>query len=97
MWLTEHKHLKSKKIPQGYDMEPVVEKTFEWLICPRTPVAVRVNCMDILFNLKQEFPWIEEELKAQVTFFLHDGSAAMQSRGKAVLRKLKRYLTKYLD
>lgn len=73
-----------------YDFEPVVETTFKWLIDPETPVAVQVNCMDVLFYLKERYSWIEEELKAQIVFLLKDGGAAMQSRGKRVFSKLSR-------
>jgi len=86
----------SPQAPKAYqetyrlaDHERLVETIFEWLIRPQTPVAVQVNCMDILFNMSTEFEWITEELKSQVEFLMRDGSAAMQSRGKKVLGKLK--------
>src|SRR5690606_7339623 len=60
------------------DREQLVETVFGWLINPQTPVAVQVNCMDILFNLTAEFGWIGEELQNQVEFLLRDGSAALQ-------------------
>lgn len=72
------------------DREQVVETIFDWLISPRTPVAVQVNCLDVLLHLQAEFDWIKEELKAQVEYLLRDGSAAMQSRGRKVLKKVSR-------
>ncbi|WP_257670274.1 hypothetical protein [Parapedobacter tibetensis] len=75
---------------KGIDRARLVEIVFEWLIDPDTPVAVQVNCMDILFNMSKEFSWIRDELKNQVEFFMRDGSAAMQSRGKKILDKLKK-------
>lgn len=69
-------------------LDAIVETTFEWMIDPQTPVAVRVNCMDILYNLRNDYEWIGEELSAQVEFFLKNGSAALQSRGKKILHKL---------
>ena len=86
--LTQSRRTNDLRIPDGYNMEPIVEKTFEWLINNRMPVAVQVYCIDVLFNLRHQFPWISEELKAEISFLLHDGSAAMQSRGKAVLKKM---------
>jgi len=68
--------------------EKIVETMFEWLINPHTPVAVRVNCMDVLYYMSPQFPWIKEELLAQIEFYLKDGSAALQSRGKGLLKKL---------
>jgi hypothetical protein len=73
-----------------YDFEPVVETSFEWLIDENTPVAVRVNCMDVLFNLRNDFSWVAEELQPQIEHLLKDGSAALQSRGKRLLKKLKK-------
>lgn len=70
--------------------EQVVDTIFSWLIASRTPVAVQVNCMDILFNMRNEFEWIAEELAQQTAFLMKDGSAALQSRGKKILAKLSR-------
>ncbi len=75
----------------GIDLEPIVETTFEWLIDPDTPVAVRVNCMDILYNLRKRYDWISDELGAQIQFQMRDGSAALQSRGKKVLHRLSKF------
>jgi len=69
--------------------EQIIEITFDWLIDSQTPVAVKVNCMDILLHFGKEQPWIPDELSSQVQFLLKDGSAAVQSRGKRILKKLK--------
>lgn len=69
-------------------VEPLVDATFQWLIDPVTPVAVKVNCIDILYRFNKRYDWIGEELKSQIEFLLKNGSAAMQSRGRKVLRKL---------
>jgi len=45
--------------------------------------------MDILLHFAKEQPWIPDELRSQVQFLLKDGSAAVQSRGKRILKKLK--------
>ena len=68
--------------------ENVVDVMFEWLINPATPVAVRVNCMEVLYYMTPQFPWIKEELLAQIIFYMKDGSAALQSRGKALIKKI---------
>jgi hypothetical protein len=73
----------------GKNKEQIVEITFDWLIDSETPVAVQVNCMDILFPFAKEQSWIQDELRSQVQFLLKDGSAALQSRGKRILKKLK--------
>ena len=70
-------------------LDDVLEVTFKWLIDPETAVAVRVNCMDILFNIRGNYDWLAEELEAQVHLYLKTGSAAMQSRGNKILDKLR--------
>lgn len=91
MWIT------APKAPQPYrefmqtaDKDLLVEVVFGWLIDPDTPVAVQANCLDILLQLCSHAEWIAEELERQTRHLLRDGSAAMQSRGKRVLEKLKR-------
>ena len=69
--------------------EQIIEITFDLLIDTHTPVTVKVNCMDILLHFAKEQPWIPDELRSQVQFLLKDGSAAVQSRGKRILKKLK--------
>lgn len=75
------------------DREQLVETVFNWFIDTQTPVAVQANCMDILLNMSGEFNWVRDELKLQIEFLLRDGSPAIQSRGKKVLAKLKRFKT----
>jgi len=70
-----------------YNWDDIIEATFEWLA--ESPVAVQVNCLDILFKLQDNESWIREELEAQINFFLRNGTAAMQSRGKRILKKMK--------
>ncbi|HEY0054444.1 MAG TPA: hypothetical protein VGB63_03720 [Pedobacter sp.] len=70
------------------NFEAVTETTFTWLSDQKTPVAVQVNCLDILYNLSGRYDWIKDELVFQTEFLLKNGSAAMQSRGKRILSKL---------
>ena len=93
MCLTDRKGSDKLQLPPHYNVDLALEKTFEWLIDPETPVAVRVNCMDVLFSLRDRLPWVAEELQCQIVFFLQTGSPALQSRGKAILRKLERQIT----
>jgi len=71
------------------DRERIVETVFEWLIHPDTPVAVAVNCLDILVYFIKEFDWISEELEHQILMRINQGSPAMDSRGKRILKKLR--------
>jgi len=87
-------HSKFDKI-LNINSQAIVEITFEWLVDPHTPVAVKVNCMDILYNLRRKEDWIEEELRSQIEFQLRKGSAALHSRGNKILNKLDQGLKKY--
>ncbi|WP_299820656.1 hypothetical protein [uncultured Pontibacter sp.] len=91
-------HLSSLKASMAYkdafaalaDHEQVVEVIFDWLINPATPVAVRVNCLEVLFNLSTKFNWLKTELLAQTEYYLRDGSPAMQSRGRKLVQQLQK-------
>lgn len=68
--------------------EVLIEQCFHWLIDPECPVAVVVNCLDILFNLRHRNPWIENELKAQIQHLLKKPTPALASRAKRILKKM---------
>lgn len=94
MWVTDAKTVNSyQEFMITADKDQLVEVVFGWLIDTETPVAVQVNCLDILFHLCHHADWIAEELETQTRHLLQNGSAAMQSRGKRVLKKLKRVRT----
>lgn len=73
----------------GIDLEPVVEQLFDWLIDPKVLIAVKVFAAEALFNVSDRYPWIPEELANQIRFLMRDGTAAIQSRGKKILSRLK--------
>lgn len=70
------------------DLEPVVEQLFDWLIDPKILIAVKVFAAEALFNMRNRYDWIAEELANQVRFLMKDGTAAIQSRGRKLLGKL---------
>lgn len=73
------------------DLERVIERTIEWLADQSTPVAVKANCIDILFALRGTEEWLTEELTFQLEFIIRSGtSAALQSRTKKFLTKLRK-------
>lgn len=71
------------------DMAPVVEKCFEWMIDPAVLIAVKRFAAEALFNLRERYDWISDELAAQVQYLMRDGTAAIQSYGKMLLAELK--------
>ena len=70
------------------DLEPVVEQLFDWLIDPKILIAVKVFAAEALFNMRDRYDWIAEELANQVRFLMRDGTAAIQSRGRKLLARL---------
>lgn len=89
-------HITDKKAPIYFkrwfadnDVEPVVEQLFDWLIDPKVNVAVKAFVAEALFNLRNRYDWIAEELANQLEFLMKDGSPAIQARGKKLLKGLK--------
>ncbi|HVV56643.1 MAG TPA: hypothetical protein VHC47_15015 [Mucilaginibacter sp.] len=70
------------------DFEPVVEQLFDWMIDPEVLIAVKVFAAQSLFNLRERYPWISDELKEHIRFLMRDGTAAIQSRGRKLLAQL---------
>lgn len=71
------------------DMEAVVEKLFDWLIDPKVLVAVKCSAGEALLHLSNRYDWIADELATQMQFLMKDGTAAIQARGKMILKKLR--------
>lgn len=88
-------HITAAKAPpaikqklQKIDMEVVVNRCFEWLIDPKVLIAVKVFAAEAIFNLRQRYPWVAEELAEQLAYLMRNGSPAIQSRGKKILSYL---------
>ena len=88
-------HLTNPKTPllireklKEIDLEPVVEQLFDWMIDPKVRIAVKVFAAQALFNLRERYPLIKEELAEQIQFLMRDGTAAIQSRGRKLLLQL---------
>ena len=73
---------------QNIDLNPVIEHLFEWLIDEKVKIAVKSCAAEALFNLRLQYPWIKEELTEQLQYLMRDGTAAIQSRGKKLLKQL---------
>ncbi len=72
------------------DLEPVVEHLFEWLIDDNVKIAVKSCAAEALFNLRSRYPWIKDELREQLQYLMRDGTAAIQARGKKLLKELNK-------
>lgn len=85
MYLTSKKN-KSYHLDDKTE-EELIELAFQWLIEQQCPVAVLVNCLDILNNLSKKHAWIKEELFAQISYFQKiKPSPALLSRTKRILQ-----------
>lgn len=89
MWILS---AKNKFIAPEHDQRKVIlEKTFTCLLDLNCPIAVKVNCFDILFHLKNDEDWIQEELTTQLHLCISENpTPAIKSRGNRILKKLKR-------
>lgn len=70
------------------DLEPAVEQLFDWMINPKVKIAVKVFAGWALLNLRHRYPWVADELPAQLEFLMRDGSAAIQSAGRKMIKEL---------
>jgi len=77
-----------KQKVEQLDMEPVVEQLFEWMIDPKVKIAVKAFSAEALFNMRDRYPWVKDELAQQLQFLMRDGTAAIQSKGKKLLKQL---------
>jgi hypothetical protein len=91
-------HITSPKAPSliktrllEIDLQAVVEKCFDWMIDPEILIAVKVHSSEALFNLRLRYPWIKDELAEQLEFLMRDGTAAIQTRGRKLLKGLKAF------
>jgi hypothetical protein len=72
------------------DLENCLNTSFEWLINPKTQVAVKCNCIDIIYHLLEYEDWMLEELKLILEKNLLSNSPALLSRTKKILKKIKK-------
>ncbi|MCD4746232.1 MAG: hypothetical protein K8R58_08025 [Bacteroidales bacterium] len=66
----------------------LVNTCFDWLLSGEIPVAVKVHCMQILYNISQTEPDLKPELAAAIESQIIFNSAGFKSRGNKILHKL---------
>jgi len=88
-------HITSTKSPQSIknelhkiNLEPIIEQLFEWMIDPKVKIAVKVFASEALFNMRDRYNWIAEELANQIQFLMRNGTMAIQTRGRKILKLL---------
>jgi len=58
------------------------------MIDHKIKIAVKAFAAEALFNLRHRYDWVAEELANQLHYLMSNGSAAIQSRGKKLLKEL---------
>ncbi|MDA3867153.1 MAG: hypothetical protein PF489_10475 [Salinivirgaceae bacterium] len=81
--------LAEKTIPVASEPE-ILNAAFLWLQDRNQPAAVRVHCMQIIFNLSEKYLEIKQELKATLEHEYATGSPGFQNRSGKILALLKK-------
>lgn len=66
----------------------VADISFELLIDPNEPVAIRVFAMTVIWNICQHVPELAQELKLIIEDQWDHATAGFRSRGKKILREM---------
>lgn len=83
--------LKRKSMLSDDEQEAILNKTFQLMERNDCPVALLVNCWDILLLYTENEPWIAGELRTHIHFQLErNATPASKSRGQRILKKLER-------
>lgn len=70
------------------DAGTLISLCFDWVINPEQPIAVRIYAMDILGKYCNIEPDLRNEVAVTLESLIFDGSAAIRSRARDVLRKI---------
>ena len=71
-------------------MGDLADLCFSWLESREIPVAIRVHSMEVLYQICQHEPELAGELVMLIEMYLPHESAGFVSRGRKVLKKLKK-------
>jgi hypothetical protein len=89
-------HITSPKAPkvikaalEHINLEQVIERLFEWMIEPNVKIAVKGFASHALFNMRDKHTWLTEELANQIQYLMRNGTPAIQSRGRKLLKQLQ--------
>ncbi len=66
----------------------LINTCFEYLLSGSEAVAVKVNCMQLLYELSKRVPEIRGELQAAIEFHYDEGTTGYKSRAKKILKEL---------
>lgn len=71
------------------DIGPIVNQCFIWLNDPAEPVAVKIFCMDILWQACQMEPELAAEFKLSLINQMEFGSSGFKNKASKLIKKLK--------
>jgi hypothetical protein len=84
------KILMLQAIPEAYQ-GITLDFAIRMLESPTEPVAVKANCMTIIFNLLPHYPELEPEIKAIIDDQADKNTVGFKSRYKVLMQKHKKH------
>jgi hypothetical protein len=81
--------LEDVDIPEKYCGE-LFEMSNKYLHDLQQPIAVRAFSISVMFNIAKKFPDLKNEVKINAESLLHCGIPALQSRGRNILKEIKK-------
>lgn len=66
-----------------------INTCFDWLMSEKIPVAVKAHCMQILYNVCEEYPDLRSELVQVIESQIDNNSVGFKSRGRKIIKALK--------
>ncbi len=65
-----------------------INTCFDWILSEKIPVAVKANCMHILYNATKIYPELKPELKIVIEEQFNNNSAGFKSRARKILKEI---------
>jgi len=67
----------------------LIDTCFKYTISENEDIAVRVNCMQLIYEIQKDIPELSTELKLTIELILQESeSHALKARAKMILKKL---------
>jgi len=77
------------EIPEKYEAD-ILNTAFDWFSNRSLPIAVRVNCMQIVYKICKKYPDIAPEIVTIIKNEISDAKPAFVCRGQKILKKLNK-------
>lgn len=73
-------HLLPQLTLERTTLEPIAEAAAQWAIDPKTRVAVRIWCVEVLKQCRTQCPWVDEMWEDLILSLAHEASPAIAAR-----------------